>query len=60
MLPDNYSQFLKRDREEYAAEKNRPACACCEEPIWGETAYRINGELWCPQCIENCIEYLED
>lgn len=57
-MPDNYSQFLKYDHEHSG--KGRPVCACCDNPVWEEYFYRINGEIWCPDCVEETREYVEE
>lgn len=30
-----------------------PCCYECDKPIQTETCYEINGELICPECLEN-------
>lgn len=45
------------DFDSWDAEQNRqlerlPRCADCDEPIQDETAYYINGEWICEDCME--------
>ena len=57
--PDAYDQWAKLDRERYEREQSRPKCAECGEPVKGR-AYRLGGELYCSECVENGMELLED
>lgn len=52
-----YSDNPVLDFEEYDAEQNRrleelPVCADCDEHIQDETAYYINGEWICENCMD--------
>ena len=49
-----------KEHEEYLAAKRRPKCTWCEEPIWDDRAYKIDGEWVCLHCIEACEEYVWD
>ena len=53
-----YTDDPIKDFECYDAEQHRgleklPRCYECDEPIQSETCYEINGELICPECLEN-------
>ena len=46
-----------RDYDRYEAEQEKrlsklPHCADCDEPIQDETAYYINGEWICEDCMD--------
>jgi formylmethanofuran dehydrogenase subunit E len=42
-------------------EERRPICGDCGEPIQGDQAYRIDGDLICPDCLErDYLEYIDD
>lgn len=43
-------------REYSKAASRRPTCAWCDQPIWDDHAYRIDGYLVCPNCIEQASE----
>lgn len=46
-----------RDFDQWEAEQAKlPVCDWCGEPIQGEYAYRINGDLVCPNCINETKE----
>ena len=47
------------DREEECAKK-LPTCDHCGERIFGEHLWKINGELWCEDCIDNSKKPTED
>ena len=52
-----YSDNPVLDYEHYDAEQNRrleelPVCADCDEHIQDETAYYINGEWICEDCMD--------
>ena len=35
------------------AEERCPKCSKCGDPIWEETAYEIDGKLYCKGCIRD-------
>ena len=48
-----------RDFDQWEAEQAAlPVCDWCGEPIQGEYAFRINGELVCKVCVDETKEYL--
>jgi formylmethanofuran dehydrogenase subunit E len=57
--PDNYDQWVKLDEEQYERDQRRPRCAECGEPI-RYVGYRIGGEMYCEECVENGREYVDD
>lgn len=60
-IPDNYSQFLEREKEHESWLAKRPVCYYCGEHIQDEFAYNINGELICPDCLNREFRvYVED
>ena len=52
-IPDNYDLFEAHEAKMYAEARRRPKCSICEEPIWDDYAYRIDGKLICPDCLDN-------
>ena len=57
---DNFDLYDMEEARLSRAERKRPHCDICREPIWDEYAYRIDGVLICESCVENSKEYLED
>lgn len=49
---DNYSMWEAHDAEQNRQLERLPRCADCDEPIQDETAYYINGEWICEDCME--------
>lgn len=39
---------------------SRRICAWCDEPIFGDEYYCIDGEAVCGDCVEECRRYDED
>lgn len=58
--PEPVDDFLRQDREQAEADKKRPHCDECGEPIWDYFAYDIGGRLLCEECINNARVYLDD
>ena len=58
-IPDNYDQWLKHEREQTRWLKSRPKCSRCGEHIQSEKCYRIHGEVYCPDCIEDFAEEVD-
>lgn len=52
-MPDNYSQWEARERMQEAWLARRPVCADCEQHIQDESAYYINGEWICEDCMDS-------
>ena len=50
--PDNFSQWEANERRLERELARRPVCAECGEHIQDETAFFINGELICENCVE--------
>ena len=57
--PDAYDQWAKLDEEQYERDCRRPRCAACGEPV-RYIGYRIGGELYCEECVEESKEYVEE
>ena len=53
---DNYSRYEMYEDELYRRAKHFPVCVCCGERILSEWRYRINGEYWCENCVEELRE----
>lgn len=56
---DPLDDFDRLDREEALWLKSRPKCSGCGEHIQSEKCYRIHGEVYCPDCIEDFAEDVE-
>lgn len=52
-MPDNYTMWGAHEREQERRLARLPVCTNCGEPIQGERAWRINGNLWCEECAED-------
>ena len=52
-IPDYNDYCDQHDREQQAALEKLPVCCECDEHIQDEVCYEINGELICPECLEN-------
>lgn len=50
-IPDNYSQWEARDRDQNRWLESLPKCKCCEEPIQQEMAVRLDGNFYCDECL---------
>lgn len=48
---DPIKDFLNHDAEQEAWLAERPVCADCDEHIQDESAYYINGEWICMNCM---------
>ena len=47
--------YYNQARDEYLrAAAKRPKCSYCEEPIWDDEAYKIDGEWVCKSCMDDC------
>lgn len=57
-IPDNYDAYDAYEREQSAKEKERieslPVCDWCGETINDDSYYDINGDIVCPDCIDDC------
>lgn len=51
---DNLDLFEMHERERQRALKRLPVCSECGEPITDEFCYKINGNLICEACIDEC------
>ena len=47
------ADFDRWDAEQTKQLKRLPKCAECREPIQDEECFEINGELICPECLQN-------
>lgn len=63
-IPDPSDYFDKKDREEENKRqkyiKAGKYCENCGEPITSDHGYMIKGALWCENCIEDAIYWLEE
>ena len=59
-IPDNYSQYEAYENRIYQEQRRRPVCSMCHEPIMDDYGYRVKGLLICPDCLDDCKEYISD
>ena len=55
-----FQAMRMQERAYRKAMARRPICAWCEEPIWHDRAYRIDGNWVCPDCLKEAEEYFYD
>lgn len=53
---DPHADFDCWDAEQTAKLDKLPVCSECDHPIQTEKCYEINGELICPECLEDYHE----
>lgn len=51
-IPDNYDRWEAHDAERQKELEKLPRCSECDEPIQTDKCYEVNGELICPDCME--------
>lgn len=52
---DPVADFLNYDAEQTKALESRPQCAYCDQYIQDNVLYDFDGELICPECLEDYI-----
>lgn len=57
---DNYDKWEAHDAEQQRQLARLPECSECGEPIQTDECYEINGELICPDCLEENHRKLVD
>lgn len=55
-MPDNYSQWQEREREQERWLRKCPVCTYCREPIQDDRAWRILDEFYHRSCAEEEFE----
>ena len=60
MVIDNFGLYDAYERQQEREARHRPKCDGCREPIWDDTAYRIDDLLLCEDCVERCKVHVED
>lgn len=58
--PDNYDLWEAHEMQLERRRMKRPKCCECGKPIQSERLYRIHGDIYCPDCIEDFAEEVED
>lgn len=59
--PDNYDCYREYESEQESQLSRLPICYECGEPIQSDECYELNGELICPQCLEeNHKKWVDD
>lgn len=59
-IPDNFDAYDAYEREQERWLAKRPKCEWCGEPIQDDYAYRIDDDLVCTHCVDECMEVIED
>ena len=59
-IPDNYSRWEQHEAAQEKALASRPVCSECDEYIQEETAYYINGEWICENCMDTYRRCVDD
>ena len=54
-MDDNYSLWRLTERERARWEAALPVCGYCGRNVQEDYYYRINDEIICPDCMENCF-----
>ena len=57
---DNFDLYDMEERRLARAERLRPHCDLCDEPIWDEYGYRVGEYLVCERCMEDAKERIEE
>jgi formylmethanofuran dehydrogenase subunit E len=53
-MPDNYDLWEQHQAEQDKQLESCDICSECGNPIQDDHYYNINGDLWCPNCIDDC------
>lgn len=61
----HYSGNLAHDirafeADEERAERRRPVCDCCKEPIWEDRVLVLSGRVICDECIPDELDKLKE
>jgi formylmethanofuran dehydrogenase subunit E len=56
-VPDNYDAFRRHDAEQEEWLSKRPVCEYCGEPIQDDYLYKIGGELYCEECMNDLFRH---
>ena len=62
---DPIADFLRHDARQENELSKRPICFDCREHIQSDKCYNIDGDLYCPACMESNFkvwtdEYIDD
>jgi formylmethanofuran dehydrogenase subunit E len=58
-VPDNFGLWESHEIQLERQRMNRPRCCECGEHIQSIRLYRIHGDIYCPDCIEDFAEEVE-
>ena len=60
-IPD-YNDLHREHEARLQREADKlPKCCECDQPIYTDECYEINGELICPQClVDNHLKHTDD
>lgn len=51
--PDNYDAWSQHDAEQERGASKLPKCYGCDEPIYDDVLYDIDGDLYCERCMKD-------
>ena len=54
------SSYSVYDADMHKQEQRRPVCYKCQEHILDDTAYYINDEWYCPDCVNEMRVYFDE
>lgn len=58
--PDNYDAFVEHEAYREKSLLRLPVCCICEEHIQQESAFKISGDWYCDECIEEMREDIDE
>ena len=59
-MRDPLDDFRLHDMERADREAKMPVCDSCGDICQGEHYWKINGKIWCEECLDDCRHYVED
>lgn len=60
-MKDNYDFWSEHDDRQSKQMAKLPVCSICKEPIQDDACYKIEGKLYCDNCLyENFRVFVDD
>lgn len=50
-IPDNYDIYCAYEAEQERQMERLPVCCHCDNPITADFLFKIEGDLWCEECM---------
>ena len=62
MIPDNYDQWERYDRQMERKLASRPVCKDCGNHIQDDFYFEVEGDILCEECMHDryCVDVLDD